>query len=41
MSTMGLRTGGFSAAEMHDAGATDVVDAITDLRDGTWLDRLN
>ena len=41
MSTMGLRTGGFSAAEMHDAGATDVVDAITDLRDGTWLDRLH
>ena len=41
MSTMGLRTGGFSAAEMHDAGATGVVDAITDLRDGTWLDRLN
>lgn len=41
MSTMGLRTGGFSAAEMRDAGAIDVVDAITDLRDGTWLDRLN
>ena len=41
MLCVAVRTGGFSAAEMHDAGATDVVDAITDLRDGTWLDRLN
>lgn len=40
MLCVAVRTGGFSAAELKDAGAVAVYDAVTDLRDGAWLDEL-
>lgn len=40
MPCLGLRSGGFSAAEMREAGAIDVHDSITDLRDGSWLENV-
>lgn len=40
MLCVAVRTGGFSAAELKDAGAVAVYDAVTDLRDGAWIDEL-
>ena len=40
MLCVAVRTGGFSAAELKDAGAVAVYDAVTDLRDGVWIDEL-
>ena len=41
MATDGVRTGGFSAAEMREAGAVAIFDSITDMRDAAWLDDLS
>lgn len=40
MPCVAVLTGGFSEAELLDAGAVAVHDSITELRDGRWLDEV-
>lgn len=39
MRCVGVRSGGFSEHELTGAGAIFVVDAVTNLRDGAWIDK--